>query len=89
MQLELIMEDWRMDTGSKIMLALNNRSEEAQQSILRLDRSLKKAYAEHEIPVILRRHSPILGCSMLDYLIGVENSAQVLMSRLTYESRKG
>lgn len=84
MQLEWLAENWRMGMGDLIMLAHNNK-EDKMQAVLHLDRYLRKIYSSHEIPMILRRHSPVLGSSIIDFLIHNNNSAPILMDRLRKE----
>lgn len=87
MQMDFLIETWRIGLGEAIMLSENNK-EDRMQALMHLDRFLRKAYAEHEIPVILRRHSRILGCSILDFLLNNRSSARILRERLAMESER-
>ena len=84
MQIDLVVETWRLGLGEVVMMTESNKGDN-MQSILKLDRFLHKAYPEHEIPLIIRRHSPILGCSILDYLVSRENSGKLILKMLDKE----
>lgn len=81
MQIDLIAQTWRLGLGEKVLMSENNK-EDRMQSIIHLDRFLRRAYPEHEIPVILRRHSPILGSNIIDFIVQKRNSGILIMNEL-------
>lgn len=84
MQMDLIVDTWRLGLGEVLMMAESNKDDK-MQGILQLNRFLHKAYADHEIPLIIRRHSPILGCSILEYILSRKNSGALIMKMLSKE----
>ena len=88
MEFDFIVESWGMSSGEALFLAFNNQHDDLQ-SLLHFDRHLRKAYNDHEIPLILRRHSEVLGCSILEYLVNTPDSGKLVMARLKAAAKTG
>lgn len=84
-----IFESWDIhDDEDTIMdVIYNHDTDLSYNSLGSLGNALKKAYHPYEIPNLVRAHSDVLGCSILDYLSLVEEGATYIMEEINKEWR--
>ena len=68
MDLALMYDSWGITSNRAVMMNITDRHREDTSSLQRLNRILCQIFHSTEIPDILRKHSPLLGTSMLQYL---------------------
>ena len=76
-----IEKNWNLDINELSWIVSKNIFDQ-MQSLMQFDRFLRKAYPENEIGVVIRKYSPLLGGSILEYLMNVNNSAYILIKEL-------
>ena len=75
MNLKLLYQEWGIDHDIATMLNVTQMHRGATTHLFHLGRILNKAYSPKEVPDILKRHSEVLGGSMINYMEDVQFGA--------------
>jgi hypothetical protein len=86
MNLSLMFESWGINGRPAITINIAHNHKHYPTDLILLDRILRKAYPQSEIQEVLFKHSPVLGSSIIQYLMEVPQGAGEIVGMLTESS---
>jgi len=83
MNLALMFNSWGVAHIPAVVLSINNNHRSNTTSLVVLDRLLCKLFHADEVPNILRKYSPALDGSIIEFLCQVDGGAVYILDMLS------